>query len=307
MKTILITGGTGFIGHHLLSDIESGKYNIKVLTRNSKLKSLPSFCSVIEGDLLNQDSLIEAGRGVDILINMAAEVRNMAVIRDTNINGTKNLISSVQKNKIKKVIHLSSVGVVGAQYAVNHLSVNENSLSNPKNEYESSKLISEQLFLEAAKDGNFELDILRPTNVFGEKHPFNALLSLFKHTISGMPLLLGKNSLVNYVYVKNLTYLILYFIESESQKGIINVGKTVSLVDFYTNIKKIVGSKNKLIVLPEIIPDLLFKLGINKIQNVTNQISYSDNKLNSFFQYPFSDIDGLKITIDYYRKLNLLK
>ena len=71
--------------------------------------------------------------------------------------------------------------------------------------------------------------------------------------------------------------------------------------------KKIVGSKNKLIVLPEIIPDLLFKLGINKIQNVTNQISYSDNKLNSFFQYPFSDIDGLKITIDYYRKLNLLK
>jgi nucleoside-diphosphate-sugar epimerase len=307
MKTILITGGTGFIGHHLLSDIESGKYNIKVLTRNSKLKSLPSFCSVIEGDLLNQDSLIEAGRGVDILINMAAEVRNMAVIRDTNINGTKNLISSVQKNKIKKVIHLSSVGVVGAQYAVNHLSVNENSLSNPKNEYEISKLISEQLFLEAAKDGNFELDILRPTNVFGEKHPFNALLSLFKHTISGMPLLLGKNSLVNYVYVKNLTYLILYFIESESQKGIINVGKTVSLVDFYTNIKKIVGSKNKLIVLPEIIPDLLFKLGINKIQNVTNQISYSDNKLNSFFQYPFSDIDGLKITIDYYRKLNLLK
>lgn len=307
-KRILITGATGFIGRHFLKDVDLRDYAIRLITRsktNLLTQQYPSF-EVMEADLNELDQMLVAAAGVDIIINTAAEVRNAAFLEKTNIGGTQNLIKVIEKHQIKKLIHLSSVGVAGYQYSYNKLEVNEQSACNPKNEYERTKLASEQLLLEAQKKLPFDLDIIRPTNVFGEEHPFNALLGLINYTKSGKPFLYSKDAQVNYVYVKDISFLIEKLITMSEPKGILNVGKSMHLIEFYHLIKSVLDTKNKEIVIPDFMIKILHNFSINKMQSVSNQVIYCDHKLKEFFNYPFGELEGLKRTIAYYKQQNLL-
>ena len=138
---------------------------------------------IVEGDLSNQESLNRALSGITILINLAAEVRNLEKLEETNVGGTKRLIAAIREAKtVKEVIHLSSVGVVGMNYNLDLTEVDEQFPAEPKNEYERTKLLSEQLFLDFFRENpDLQWSVLRPTNVFGESHPFDALLNLMQH------------------------------------------------------------------------------------------------------------------------------
>src|ERR1035437_7089710 len=231
---IAVTGAAGFIGQHLLEDISPGQFSLRVITRNASkpLRVLPVDCEVVEADLLNFHSLTKAFDGVDVVINIAAEVRNANMLVQTNIEGVKNLISAAVEKGVKKIIHISSVGVVGMQYGNVRQIVDEEAECFPKIEYERTKLESEKLLIEARKKHNFILNILRPTNVFGEYHPFNALLNFMSYTSNNKPMVGTSNAMVNYVYVKDLTALILQLVKDDREYGILNVGSSSSLIDF---------------------------------------------------------------------------
>lgn len=309
MKRILITGATGFIGRHLLKDIDFTRYHIRLITR-SKVELLkntyPNF-EIVQADLNDFSLLNSACKGVNIIVNTAAEVRNHELLEKTNVGGTHNLIKVIKSQNIEKLIHLSSVGVAGYQYSNTKLVVNEDSNCSPKNEYERTKLASELLLVSAQKEFQFQLDIIRPTNVFGEEHPFNALLGLIKHTKNERPFLFSKGAQVNYVYVKDISYLIEKLLMLNESKGLINVGKALPLIDFYNMIKLELGTHNKKIQIPDFIIRLLNFMGMKQLQSVSNGIIYSDQKLNQFYNYHFGEHEGLRRTIKYYKQLNLLK
>ncbi len=307
---ILITGATGFIGQHLLEDLDADKYIISIITRDKSkpIRYLPHHCNIFEADLLDVESLKVAMKNQDVLINLAAEVRDNYKLFSTNISGTKNLIEAIKLSEIKHIIHLSSVGVVGKSYNSSILNVDETTICTPQNEYERTKHISEQLLFETfGKINSFNLCILRPTNVYGEFHPFNALLRMINHIQSGKILALKKNAIVNYVYVKDITSFICKTIENPIETGVYNIGEAETLESFFKTISKLLKLKLKLILIPLIIVRFAQFLGLKKLNPISNCIIYSDNKLKSSFTYPYGNLEGLNRTIIHYRKLKLLK
>jgi nucleoside-diphosphate-sugar epimerase len=306
---IAITGASGFIGQHLLEDISHTSFSVRIITRNP-LKTIGHVTpetEIIKADLKDLGSLKKAFAGIDVIVNIAAEVRNDKLLADTNIEGTKNLIKAATENKVKKIIHLSSVGVVGMQYSDCLTHVSEETECAPKNEYERTKLESEKLLLDADKKNNWQLTILRPTNVFGENHPYNALLHLMNHIHSEKPTVCTRLAKVNYLYVKDLSQLIVKLISDEKEYGIVNVGQHKDLNAFVKLISAELGKKPKMVIIPPFLIKISNLVGINILKSVSNGVIYQDEKLKCFYKYPFGIEQGLRNTIEYYKKQNLIK
>ena len=307
-RKILITGASGFIGQHLLEDLSSQDYFIRIITRDlhKSMRVNLGGIDIKQADLTDLESLKKTFQGIDCIINIAAEVRNKDLQYDTNIVGTKNMIQAIIACHVKQVIHISSVGVVGMQYSNSTINIDELSNCDPKNGYEQTKKVSEDLFLEAAKQHDFKLVILRPTNVFGEFHPFNALLNLLKKTEKSSVFFMTKGAMVNYLYVKDLTHVIIFLIKNSSYSGIINVGESIPLKTFMSYIFELTNQKIRTIYLPIFLVNLAELIGIKKLRALSNKVSYSDEKLKHFFDYPYTTKVGLERTIaNYYHSKQL--
>lgn len=307
-QKIIITGASGFIGKYLLNQLDYSRYDVSVLTRKpEKFQGLNNEINVVEGDMTDKSSLIQALKGQDFVINLAAEVRNIAIMRTTNIEGSKNLIEAMIHNNVTKVIHLSSVGVVGKAYSAIDLKVQEDVDPTPANEYERTKLISEQLFIKAHQDQKFDLAVLRPTNVFGEGHPFNALLNLMQKVENDKLLIYSENAWVNYVYVGDLTNFIVQFLEEEKLTGIYTIGYGMKLIDFYSLVLNSMNKKTRVIKIPQMLISILDKFGITKLQPISNRVEYDDSKIKSLFSYKFGIEKGIQNTVTYFKEKKLLK
>ncbi|MFA6924325.1 MAG: NAD(P)-dependent oxidoreductase, partial [Bacteroidales bacterium] len=174
--------------------------------------------------------------------------------------------------------------------------------------YEISKLESERLFLAAAKQNNFELVILRPTNVFGEFHPNNFLLNLMRHLKNHKPFLYSENAVVNYVYVKDVTNAIIYFIKNSVPERIYNIGKGMKLKGFVCFVYELLSLKPNTYKLPKIIIrflELVNYFGISSFKNIlrsiSNVVKYDDDKIQNIVGYKYGIKEGLKRTFDYYK------
>lgn len=115
---ILLTGGTGFLGKHLLEELAQRGEKVRMLVRNpSKVKDLPSFVEVVEGDVLDVLSIERAMEGVDYVIHSAAVVsfwkKRHAEMRRINIEGTANLVDAALSQKVKKFVQVSSIAALG--------------------------------------------------------------------------------------------------------------------------------------------------------------------------------------------------
>ena len=308
-QKIVITGASGFVGKDFVKMLDLDKYEISVITRKKeKLFNLfDSSVKIVEADLMNIDSLKSAFEGQEVLINLAAEVRNHDLLEKTNVLGTKNCLEAIKLTGIKKVIHLSSVGVVGKPFSNSSIKITEEVDPTPQNEYERTKNISEQLFTEASKSNSFELVVLRPTNVFGEHHPFNALLNLMQTIENGKPLIYTKGAMVNYVYVSDVSASIVSALENQTKNGIYNVGYAMELNDFYTIIMKSMNKKTRKYKVPSILTSFVDKLGVKKLQSISNRLEYSDVRLRENFNYPFGVEKGIENTVEFYKKQGVLK
>ncbi len=108
---ILLTGATGFVGSHLLNKI-SKIDKVRCLVRYErqaeelKKKGYETFI----GDILENKRLLEATRGVDIVIHSAALMRGTRKQYElVNVIGTKNVVEACKKENVKQIIYLSSV------------------------------------------------------------------------------------------------------------------------------------------------------------------------------------------------------
>lgn len=311
---ILITGATGFIGQHLLEDLKKSEISLRILTRQKD----PVFWSnpvleKVNGDISNSEEVNLAMRGVDVLIHMAAELKNMDKFESSNITGVENIAKAAKKAGVKKVIHLSSVGVVGMQHSITPVWIDENALSQPKNGYERSKLGAEVILKAELENSPVSLVILRPTNVFGEKHPKFYLLNLLQYIQSGKPILTKKDSVLNYLYVKDLTQTILHFALESQSEGTFNVGHMQSLRHFMLVCGDILNTKPRLIEVPVLLFNIAEKakyLGSSKIQaqlqSLSNSVIYSDEKLAKQLNYKYGVEEGLRRTVEYYKDKKFL-
>lgn len=308
---IVLTGATGFIGQHVLPLLHG--HEVCIISRKEKPGDWKFGGSWIKGSVSEKEKIQKAFTGADVLINLAAEIKDENLFHQTNIIGTNNLLELCKENGVKRIIHLSSVGVVGMQYSAKDIVVDESTPCNPKNGYEKTKYESEKR-IEAAANENMHVVILRPTNVFGDNHPRQALLGFLKNIQQKKQMACTKAAKVNYVYVGDLANTIAYFVANkEAAPGIYNVGYSLDFSYFYELACKLMDSEPRLRILGKTLPGFLSAVGffgISKIkraaQAVSNQVMYSDEKLQQLQKHKFGVEKGLMHTIEWYKKKGVL-
>lgn len=185
-KKILVTGGAGFIGSHLVERFINEKAaEIIVYDNFSTGKRFfinENKVNVVEGDILDLTKLDSIMKGVDIVSHHAAELEVFTGIENslhdlkTNIEGTLNVLNSALKNKVKKVIYASSGGVYGQ---ANYTPEDENHPLMPHWPYGVSKLAGEKYCLQYYLLYNLPTVSLRYGIVYGPREWYGRVLTLF--------------------------------------------------------------------------------------------------------------------------------
>ena len=146
---ILITGGAGFIGRHLIPSL-SKDHSITIYDNlsNSTKPDLQNI-EFVKGDILDFKTLVESSKEFDVVIHLAAKIdvaESVINPKDTmnvNVNGTENILKCCVENKIKKIIFASSAAVYGEQENI----ITEETKTNPLSPYGESKLVAENKML----------------------------------------------------------------------------------------------------------------------------------------------------------------
>ena len=172
-NNILVTGGAGYIGSHIVELLIKSKTNIFIydnLTTGYK-KLINKKAKFIKGDIKNFNHLSKVIKDnkIDSIIHLAAYLninegeKNKKRYFQNNVNGSLNLVKACKDSKVKNIIFSSSCSVYGDKTTL----VKENSKPKPKSYYAYTKFKSEEIFKKYSKKFNYQYGILRYFNVAG--------------------------------------------------------------------------------------------------------------------------------------------
>jgi dihydroflavonol-4-reductase len=215
-----VTGGTGFIGSHLVDRLLAKGYHVRALVRNPNklgfLKNLP--IEIIEGDLFSTAALEKAIAGSDYVYHVAGLVaaKSQGEFFRGNRDATRNMIEITARvnPSVKKFVHISSQTAVGP--GVGMAPVDETTTPNPLTTYGKSKLASE---IEVLKFKDIlPVTILRVSAVYGPRD--TATFDYFKSAYMGLELLIGfRDTYVSLVHSTDLVTGIILAGEKEIANG----------------------------------------------------------------------------------------
>ena len=217
---ILVTGASGFIGRHLTGRLLEGGARVRVVTRDPK--RLPSEwmgrVDVVVGSLSDKGPRESAVQGVSRIFHLAGETQDPAAMQAVNAGAAGGLAQAARAAGAARFIHLSSVGVIGAD---ENGDITEDAPCRPRNEYERTKLEGERAVLEFARATGFDAVVVRPTIVFGEgvTRSRDSLLEWLKALKSGRFAFIGRKAVANYVYVGDVVEALLRLGERPSPGG----------------------------------------------------------------------------------------
>lgn len=168
MQRVLVTGGAGFFGIHLVKGLLEKGYHIKVLDiEDLKVPEIEGRIEFIKTDVRDRDAVESACKDIDILFHVAAILpisrSKKKIYWDVNVRGTKNILEASLRNNIKKVIFMSSAATYGIPKEV---PITENTEFNPVCNYGRSKIEAEKICNEYRARG-LNIIILRPRTLVG--------------------------------------------------------------------------------------------------------------------------------------------
>ncbi len=207
---ILVTGGSGFIGTYLISDLLKEGHKV-VIYDKVQSEAYPDLCIV--GDVLDKKKLANSMRGMDAVYHLAAEhrddVRPVSLYEEVNVGGARNVVHGLEKNGINMLIFTSTV----ALYGLNLNNPNEGSPAKPFNDYSRSKYEAELVFNEWADADNARcLVIVRPTVIFGEGNRGN-VYNLLSQIASQKFIMVGNGKNKKSMgYVRNLSKFLVFLL-----------------------------------------------------------------------------------------------
>jgi UDP-glucose 4-epimerase len=183
LMKVLVTGGTGFIGSHLVDRLINDGCNVRVIDDLStgKLDNIQSHLSAgrvdfVKGDIRDPSLVSKSVSGVDFVVHLAAvtsvpfSVLNPDLTFDVNVGGTVNLIRACAQEDVGRFLFVSSCAVFGDQKL---LPVSENHQPFPISPYAESKLIAEHYCLGFHHRRLLRSVVLRFFNVYGPRQGMN--------------------------------------------------------------------------------------------------------------------------------------
>lgn len=204
-KLCLVTGATGFTGRALALELKRRGQNVRAMVRNrdAALDLVDLGIEVVQGDLLDPNSLDKATEGCQRVYNIAAAFRIAgkpdSYYEDINGNSVKSVIESATNNGVEQIVHCSTVGVHGN---VSTIPSDENAPYNPGDVYQETKLAGDLIAQKAMKEGA-PVSVVRPAGIYGPGDL--RFLKLFKTVQNGTFRMFGDGeTLYHFTYIDDL-------------------------------------------------------------------------------------------------------
>jgi len=228
---ILVTGGTGLLGSHLLFELMKTERKVRCLYRDptkiSKVKALFDYYSHglihrfdsiewVQGDILDLVSLKDCFDGIKVVYHCAAQVsfakRDFKRLLDVNRRGTANMVNFALKYKVEKFAYVSSTATICNNKA---LPITENDRWIPSSHttgYAISKYSAEREVWRATEEG-LNVIIVNPSIIFGAGDFMESSMEIFKTVQKGLKLYSpGGNAFVD---ARNVAYSLVRLTESK--------------------------------------------------------------------------------------------
>ena len=253
---VLVTGGAGFIGSHLVEELLRRGDSVRVLDnfstgRRSNLEPFGGCLEVVEADLRDADRVAQAVRGVEVIFHLAAfiSVPQSMLEPDTcfavNVGGTVHLLEAARRSGVRKVVLASSTAVYGDTRVI---PTTEDTALAPLSPYAVSKQVTEIYARLYSQVYGLEVVALRFFNVYGPRQqpdsPYAAAIPiLIDRLVSGKPITIygsGKQSR-DFIYVKDVVRANLLAAEFAAPGEAYNVctGTEISIMDLLEELSQV--------------------------------------------------------------------
>jgi UDP-glucose 4-epimerase len=303
---ILITGGSGFIGSHIVEHYQGKAEEIRVLDnlRTGYRKNLDGLdCTFIQGSVTDRELVRKAVQGVDYVFHMAALVsvpESMAKpgeCVDINVHGLLNVLEEASAAGVKKLVFASSAAVYGDNPTVPKL---ESMLPEPKSPYAITKLDGEYYLGMFQSEGRLETAAIRFFNVFGPrqdpKGAYAAAVPIFieKAIKSEDITVFGDGEQTrDFIYVKDIVGALTFAAETPGVTGVFNAGYggQITINRLAGQLVANAGSASKVLHAPE------------RPGDVKHSRASADKLIAAGWQPRHTLEEGLGATFEYFKSL----
>jgi UDP-N-acetylglucosamine 4-epimerase len=307
--SFLVTGGAGFIGSHLVEYLlKKGAGKVRVLDnystgsrKNTKLfENHPAF-EMVDGDIRDLDTCLQAMKGVDYVLHQAAlgsvprSIHDPLRTNDVNVTGFLNVLVAARDSGVKRMIYAASSSTYGDNAALPKV---EENIGNPLSPYAVTKYINELYASVFSRTYGFHTIGLRYFNVFGPRQDpagqYAAVIPLFMQAA-----IEGKAASINgdgetgrdFTFVENVVQANIRALFSDVRNHqVVNVafGKMTSLNKLWDIICEMLGVNIAPLHGPDRVGDIKHSLA-------------SIEKAKKLFGYePEIDVEqGLKMTVEW--------
>jgi nucleoside-diphosphate-sugar epimerase len=320
---ILVTGGTGLLGSHLLYDLVRNNESVRAIIRNrEKIKSVKKIFSYytdnsedliqkiewVEGDILDLYSLEKSFEDIRNVYHCAAIVsfnsKNKRELINANVQGTENVVNLCLRKNIEKLCHVSSIASLGSN--LNGELIDENSKwisSKNRSAYSISKYKSEMEVWRGIQEG-LNAVIVNPSVILGPGFWNSGSGSLFTKAAKGMKYY--TNGITGFVDVRDVSEFMIQLLKSDidAQRFILNA-ENLSYKDLFEKISDAMNiakprkeASRRLLKLAVFMDTIAGSLGIKKreitreiVKSGTSISKYSNEKIKMTIGKAFIPID----------------
>jgi len=314
MRTIFVTGATGFIGQALCMELLARGFQVKGTTRSIKdTGKLPGSVTPVEINSINHETdWSQALDGIDTLFHLAARVHIMKeknadplkAFREVNVAGTKKLAEDAAAAGVKRIVFVSSIKVNGEGKSMGYT---ENDTERPLDPYGVSKWEAERELRKIEDETGMETVIIRTPLVYGPEVSAN-FLQLLKIVRLGIPLPLANiDNRRSFIYVGNLVDSLLQCAKNPGAAGqtfLVSDGQDVST----PKIMKMMAAafEKPLRIFP--LPYFLIRLGGNifgksqAIDRLWGSLTIDSSKIRKALNWKpvYTMEEGIKKTVAWY-------
>lgn len=299
---ILVTGGAGFIGSHIVEHFQGKASEIRVLDslRTGKKSNLRGMdCTFIEGSVTDRDLVKEVMHGIDYVFHMAALVsvaesmERISECIDINVGGLVNVLEEGVAAGVKKIVFASSAAVYGDNPSSPKV---ETMCPAPKSPYAITKLDGEQYLNLFHNEGKILTTSLRFFNVFGPRQDpqgaYAAAVPIFmEKALRGEKIIIhgDGNQTRDFIYVKDIVGALAYAAMNESMQGSYNAGysEETTILDLASSITEMAGTK------------CVIEHGEERPGDIKHSLASANKLLQAGWQPEFTLQQGLAETLAY--------
>ena len=260
-RRVLVTGGAGFVGSHLVDGLLGEGFDVVVLDdlstgrlENVKDHLIEEGFRFIQGDIRDREVLRKALEGVDAVFHLAAitsvpySVEHPDITFEVNVEGTRSLLESCLDLNVGRFIYVSTCAVYGNP---KYLPIDEEHPTEPISPYAESKLEAEGLSLSFYKDYGLDVTVFRPFNVYGPRQrndQYGGVIARFIERLSSgkPPVIYGDGSQTrDFIYVEDVVRAFIGALNCEHASGrVLNVatGNPTSIKELAYMLMRLFGA-----------------------------------------------------------------